>query len=203
MAKQADYERINRLIVTPISTTWATKVPEGMVEAYVEDLAGFSDDILRAAFLEVRRSCKTLPRIAHFVEACRNLGGSRGGVTDSAEEYYRSLRGRDFDAMGAAKRFTEQFELTEQARRAKAEGWDSPLMAYAFEAALLQSRYQNRSPNPGFNQAVLTGSRSLTTEEVERRCRDFVASCKRQAATGTIEVNPPGYLTDEWRQKAA
>lgn len=200
MAKQTDYERINRLIIAPMSATWQVKVPEGMVDGYVEDLAGFSDETLAAAFREVRRTCKTPPRIAHFVEACRSVGGAGPTNSDGAAEFLSGLRKRESDARRKAREFTDRFALTQLAQQARAEGWERRLMDFVYEAAWLQAQYIAGIPHPGYSQSSLA---NLRIDDAERRCREFCESCRRQAQTGTIDVSVPGYLIAEWRHKAA
>jgi hypothetical protein len=202
MPKQSDYERVNRLVVLPVNATWATKLPDQMVEALVEDLAGYDDEILKAAVIEVRRTCKTTPRIAHLVEACQKHGGStrRGEGSDG---YYAALKKRDEDARAMARRFTDQFQLSPLAARARSEGWESPLLGYAYEAAWLQAQYITEARNPGYSHTVLTGHRNVERQELDRRIREFIGFCKRQATFGTIDLpEVPNYLIDEWKREA-
>lgn len=200
MAKQSDYERINRLIIMPMSATWNTKVPEGMVQAFIEDLAPYSDDTLAAAFREVRRTSKTPPRIAHFVEACRNIGGGSSGIAVNTDQFLAGLRKREYEARKKASDFLNRFSTTELALQARAEGWERRLLDYAYEAAWLQAQFIDRIPNPGFSQGPLVNRRN---EDTELRCREFVDACRRQARTGSIEVTVPDHLIEEWRPRAA
>lgn len=200
MAKQADYERINRLIITPMLSTWQVKVPEGMIDGYVEDLAAYSDETLAAAFREVRRTCKTPPRIAHFVEACRSVGGTGASSSDDAAEFLSGLRTREYEARKRAREFTDQYALTQLAQQARTEGWERRLMDYVYEAAWLQAQFIARIPNPGFSQGPFANWRN---DDTDRRCREFVEFCRCQSQTGTMDVSPPAYLIEEWRPKAA
>jgi hypothetical protein len=204
MPKQSDYERIRRLVIDQIASVWGTKLPDPMVEAFIEDLADYDDTTLVAAMREVRRTCKLPPRIAHLVEACRSVGGERAGQSgDAAAAFSAALRQRDGDAERMAKAFVGQFAFVDLAGEARIGGWERPLLAYAYEAALLQARYLTRACNPGYGQLVLTGGKQLETHEIEARIREFVTFCMRQASTGTIEVAPPAYLLAEWKADAS
>lgn len=132
-------------------------MPDAMAEAFVEDLARYDDSTLAAAMIEVRRTCKSTPRIAHIVEACRALSGERAGDTSTAEACYGGMRKRDAEAGRMAKEFVKLFRTHPLATAAREEGWGSTLMAYAYESAILQARFICRAANPGFNQNALTG----------------------------------------------
>lgn len=200
MAKQSDYERINRLIIAPMVTTWQVKVPEGMIDGYVEDLSPYNDQTLAAAFREVRRTSKTPPRIAHFVDACRNIAGAGSVDTTRASDYFAGIRRSEEDLRSTAKRFMDGYEACGLMDQAKAEGWAEKLRAYAYEAAYLQAQFMANVKNAGFSQSPFANWRNVDTE---KRCRDFVTSCRSQARTGTIEVSVPSYLIDEWRARRA
>lgn len=206
MPKQSDFDRINRLVVVPLATFYGTKFTEGFIDAMVEDLCGYNDDALQAAVLEVRRTCKTTPRIAHLVEACKHAQGANSQDSASTQDYIASLRKRDDDARRMAKEFMDMFIFTEIAQRARKEGWESYLFAYAYEAAWLQAQNITRSCNPGFNHNPIVGrfnvKKNEEIHEIRKRCEEFVSFCKRQAATGIIEISVPNYLIDEWKAAA-
>ncbi len=129
MPNQNDFDRITRIVVTPLTAFYGSKFPEAMVEAIVEDLASYSDDTLKAAVLDVRRTCKTTPRIATLVEACgkckpasvqqepkRNgfhcAGKCENERPDIAREILTSPEGRRALELGVSSALLIEYECT-------------------------------------------------------------------------------------------
>lgn len=54
--------------------------PDAYAAAMVEDLSSFSADVVRLAAQRSRRTCKTLPTIAHMLEACQVEVGQRQAI---------------------------------------------------------------------------------------------------------------------------
>lgn len=199
MTKQADFERITRLVIDPITTYWGGKIPDAMAEAFIEDLSRYGDSTLSAAMASVRRTCKSMPRVAHLVDACEQIAPSRSANEDKAQAVFDDHRQRNERARRLTAEFLDGFELSDQMRAAKAEGWDVPLRDYARNAASFQSQIIARESNPGYRMMPLT--HPLKQNENNLRCSEFEAACRKQAAKGVIDVFVPGYLIEEWKPK--
>lgn len=72
MLNQNDYDRVNKCMIAPLSVLFNKKLSDRdeLVEGFVEELARFSDDVLRKAFKSLRRTEKNFPSIAKAIEVC-------------------------------------------------------------------------------------------------------------------------------------
>ena len=191
--KQADIERITRIVVTPLEAIYGPYASE-VKEMLLDDLHRFDNRTLEEAVRIVRRTRQTQPKIAHLVEACREAGGG-AKQSEGSNEFLKQLNRRNDSARKMAWDYRVQFEATPLARDAKAGGWFEPLVEYVTEAASLQSQLIAGLPNAGFSHTAL---RAAEFAETERRCFAFVTACKRQAQAGFIDVNVPQHMIDEW-----
>lgn len=202
MPNQSDFERINRLVIQPLAIAYGTRYPEPMIDAMINDLADFDDACLERAVVEVRRTRKLSPSIAHIVEACVKVGGKRVSSIGQHQNFYSVLKRRDEDAHAMARRFMAGFDSLPIAAEAKAGGWYNQAERYASECALLQARYMTDVANPGFSLIALTDAAKVPMDQVDRIRGRFIAFCKRQADTGTIAVDFPADLIELWKPKA-
>lgn len=69
---QSNTERIMRLVITPLQEVYG-KYSDGISKLMVEELAPFSDNILKEAARKAMRENKFQPKIAHMIEACKSI----------------------------------------------------------------------------------------------------------------------------------
>jgi hypothetical protein len=68
------FEKVKKFVIDPVVAYYGgPPFTQLQVEAFVEDLGGYSPQALQAAFRLVRQLAKTRPNVAHFVEAIREL----------------------------------------------------------------------------------------------------------------------------------
>lgn len=70
MPTQADYDKVNSCMIAPICVLFSSKFVDEMIEAFVEDLSGYSSEILKGAFKSLRRECKRIPTLAQVIDYC-------------------------------------------------------------------------------------------------------------------------------------
>lgn len=71
MADQGTTTKVMRSILDPMQRFYGLKtLDDEVASAYIEELGRYDEATLTAAWKQVRRECKTLPKLAHFVEAC-------------------------------------------------------------------------------------------------------------------------------------
>lgn len=69
---QHDTSRIHQNVIKPLEAMYG-KFNDEAAKMIIEDLAVFSDDVLRMAAKKVRQNCKSFPKIAHIIEACNEI----------------------------------------------------------------------------------------------------------------------------------
>lgn len=210
---QHDFQKVQRHIIEPMTRIYNPpahlrddpKAFADALEEYGRVLSGYSADTLQKGWNEVKDGHKTWiwPHFQAIRDACERLKPSNESASPSGGSFRADLYRREETARVEARQFLAAFESSPLAIQARAEGWERPLLAYATEAAGLQALYIRNVPNPGFGSMVLIGGARPPQDELTRRCNDFVGFCRRQAQTGTIDVQPPGYLVAEWRARAA
>lgn len=72
MPTQIDFTRVNTHMIEPLSRLYGGELNTFQIEGIVEDLQGYSVDILQAAFKQLRQTSKRMPTIAHMIEACNS-----------------------------------------------------------------------------------------------------------------------------------
>lgn len=80
MPTQADFNKVNDAIIRPLCHLFRAEMNEYATDAMVEDLARFPEDTLQKALVNLRQNRKTMPAIAHIIEAC-NFVTPQEGVT--------------------------------------------------------------------------------------------------------------------------
>lgn len=70
MPTQNDFNRITLHIIQPVRKLYGGEINDYAIEAMVEDLSGYSDEVLQSGMKILRKSCKRNPSIAHIVESC-------------------------------------------------------------------------------------------------------------------------------------
>ena len=193
--KQADIERINRLVINPLSAIYGA-FPAEMADMLIEDLAEFDNGTLESAVVAVRRTRISQPRIAHIVQACVEARNSQPSAPkNEAEQFVAALGKRTEDARRRAAELTAGFYVEELMQQAIAEGWERELRRYVYGAAWLQSQYGFEVPNPGFDSMALCTTSHATWKA---RVVNFVRQCKRR----DFALHPPAEMVEEWRELA-
>ena len=68
------YQKAKQTIIDPAQALYGGHpLNDAQVEAFVEDLGGYSEDVLNRAFKQVRQECRMRPSLAHFVTAIREF----------------------------------------------------------------------------------------------------------------------------------
>lgn len=81
------YLKVKAAVITPIEKHYGGTLNEEQIEAFVEDLGGYGEDVLNAAWKEVRRTCRTRPTLAHVLDAVRaNLAPASSAVPRTRKE---------------------------------------------------------------------------------------------------------------------
>lgn len=80
MPTQADFNKVNEAIIRPLCHLFRAEMNEYATDAMVEDLARFPEDTLQKALVNLRQNRKSMPAIAHIIEAC-NFVTPQEGVT--------------------------------------------------------------------------------------------------------------------------
>jgi hypothetical protein len=112
------------------------------LQDYLEDLAEFPADALRAGWKEIRRSHKRLgwPLISEIRAAC--VGHQRISVRaqDPSENVFQKLQRRATEIDSMARKYVDGFMAGELGREARSEGWQSRLRDYVQREAHLQAQ---------------------------------------------------------------
>lgn len=72
MPTQSDFNRVNQYIIQPVRKLFGGEINDYAIEAMIEDLCGYSDEVLQEGMKLLRKTAKRHPSIAHIVEACED-----------------------------------------------------------------------------------------------------------------------------------
>lgn len=84
------YPKVKRAVIDPMMSFYGgTPLPDPVVEAFVEDIGGYSGAALTAAWKKVRQECRTRPNLAHFVAVLRESAKPEigGGIRQNPDRY--------------------------------------------------------------------------------------------------------------------
>lgn len=71
---QSPAEKVRAAIIEPMQRFYGgTAMNAYQIEAFVEDLGRYSQELLDAAWKQVRRTCKSRPNVAHFIAAIEEI----------------------------------------------------------------------------------------------------------------------------------
>lgn len=84
---QADYQKVHRAVLAPMKAIYGVQEPE-FLRIMTEDLARFGESTLDEAWALIRRTRKTKPLPAHFVEACNQILESEIDRRPKAPAYF-------------------------------------------------------------------------------------------------------------------
>lgn len=72
MPNQYDFQRIKEHIIEPIQRHWSGEFDAQMIADYVDDLCGFSTEVMKKSMLALRRDQKRRPNLATIYSTCRS-----------------------------------------------------------------------------------------------------------------------------------
>lgn len=199
MPNQQHTERVFRVVITPFKMHFGD-VSDAMADAFIEELGGFDEDILKAGFRDVVRTCKTKARLAHVVEACEKraaITGKSGIESPEAQAKY-PWNVTDKKMIGLWKSYVEEYLRRPICLEAQQEGWLIHLQRYVSECAYLQAQWISGVRNIGWCHTNIFSPDDPTDSQM----RDFLASQKQQALTGHIDVGIPAGKFAQWKAMA-
>lgn len=194
--------KVKTHIIEPYTKLYACTLNAEQIEAFVEDLGGYSVAVLQAAWKQVRQTVKSRPTVAHIAEACRQNAGAREGSAPA--KFSDSLAQQDRDDQKAATDHASRVLNSTLGLQARAEGWDLALRRFIVDAALAVSAMRRKRAVP-FNEVTLLNclhvnafNKGGAEPELKRR-RDEMLSHLQYVASAGAAITVPNHLIDEWR----
>lgn len=198
--KQVDLERINRIVINPLSAVYGN-FPSDMVEMLYEDLQQFDNSELEKAVVSVRRERTTQPKIAHIVQACREAKSlSTETPGNDAQDYLNALTMRSARARQKAGEELSIYLQEPLMQSAVSGGWDRELRRYAYETFWLQAQYAYDVQSPGFDSTAINPGYVPISRDLVKA---FVQSCKEYGKRKSYFCNPDDSLISAWKSLSA
>ena len=190
--KNEDLERVSENFLNPMMELYSKKLNQYQVQAYVEDLCQFSNDVLLGAVLQLRRSGQYFPKISECITACEKVQARVKKPTDhKISEVINDLD----EARKMAKEYTDRFMTTPTGNEAERNKYSFQLFRYVFAAAMLQAQMILGMKNLGWSSMDLFGDTTPSTDEV----KVFFAKSREQANQNYIDVAIPASKFQEWK----
>lgn len=193
---QADFDKINRLILQPLTALYGSRLTEPMIEAFVEDLVSFDEMTLVKAMKAIRHECKRTPTLSIIIEKCRFFKPTpitlayRGNYPwEENEKTKRSM----------VDEYMVAFSHSDVMREAKAMGYQVMLFEYVKNVAGLQAS-RIVGVQSGYDACIYNWDGRHVGEIVDQRIEELRSACDQQALSGVIEVTIPPEVIKHWKK---
>lgn len=175
-----------------------------LIAEYVKGLSRFPKPTLEKAWEMVKEDHSTWiwPHLKAIRDACMKVTPAERTPDQAAGE--TPLQKKAESARKMIGEYMKQFHQSHLFLKAISEKWDLPLEQYALDAASAQASIICGLRNWGYSFRAYQYRRNDSRELMEKRRREFEDYCRRQAATGHINVDVPNEAIEAWKgEKAA
>lgn len=205
MSNQADYLKVQELVIKPLERHYGKPFDTETIADYVDDFARYDSEVLKKAMADVRQTYtkQTRPAPGVIFDAIRKNQGEKSYSGESnwldqhrAEETKKATR-----ALAAAGDYLQAF-IRENDYRLKAlpDFSRSAVINCVHESALFQAKIINGVQKIGYNAQNAIGFPKGNWEE---RVKWWLEMCRKHAATGIIHVETPWAWFEQQQEIAA
>lgn len=196
MLNQSNYDKVNSKMIAPLNVFFSTRLPDEMVDAFVEDLSEYSAETLGKSFKQLRRSCKRMPTLAQVIEVCKEMRSDNYQNNGLSQKVSEEIETNNEKCSAMVDRYIADYKTRAIWLQASREGWQMELWRYVNAVATIQAQMICKQ-TVGWNKADIFGiNYQLSDEEIHH----FFESQKAQAEAGFISVSDPASRIEEWRK---